>query len=261
MTSQRENHDVSDYRGNLVEFEHASATSLAQIEDACTTILDEYVYGSSGLEEIENSMETVLLDETVEDEPSEPEKEKEEPPSEEEPGEEEVEEPKDITEEPEEGLIEEEPEEPEKEPEEPPEPPPEPENPVIGFICRHALDVNAVADEDGVMTEHPLVRLIELPCAGMVKPEWLKDVLEKGMSGVFVVSCRETSCAHRRGAEITKERMEGKRRPIIAGKFERGRFRLWEFHPLDREEFMTELAKFIRDIGILDSESTEEPSD
>jgi coenzyme F420-reducing hydrogenase delta subunit len=236
-------------RNKLVEFEHGSSTSLAQIEDACSIMLDQYEEEKAAmLEEFERSLEMVLLDETGEQEPSEPDEDAEETPEEE---------PAEESEEPEseDELIErEEPFEPEKEPEITPEPLPEPENPVIGFVCRHALDVSSIADADGIMNSLPFVRLITLPCAGMIKPEWVKKVLDAGMSGVFVVMCREASCEHRTGARLTAERISGRRRPMIAGKFDTKRLRVWESHRIDQDVFLRRLAKFVEELGALDSE-------
>jgi len=246
MTFNRENSD------KLVEFEHGSSTSLAQIEDACSIMLDVYEEKDAAmLEEFERSLETVLLDETIGQEPSEPDEDAGETPMDESDGESE-----EISEglESDDDLVdEEEPPELEKEPEITPEPLPGPEKPVIGFVCRHALGVNSIADADGVMNAYPFVHLIELPCAGMIKPDWLKKVLEKGMSGVFVVSCREASCEHRSGARLTTERIHGKRRPKIAGKFDTRRFRFWESHPLDQDIFLKGLAKFLEELGALDT--------
>lgn len=247
MMLNRENTD------KLVEFEHGSSTSLAHLEDACSIMLDVYEEKEAQmLEEFERSLETVLLDETVGQEPPEPDEEADEA-TEDEPVEETEEIPEELLSE-DEFFEEEEPPELEKEPEMIPEPLPGPEKPVIGFVCRHALDVGSIADADGIMDAFPFVHLIELPCAGMIKPEWLKLVLEKGMSGVFVVSCRESSCEHRSGAKVTTERIKGNRRPMIAGKFDTRRFRYWESHPLDHDIFLKGLAKFLEELGAQDSE-------
>jgi len=245
----------------LDEFEFASATSLAPFEEACAILLDEIPLERSGmLTEFEESLEIVLLhEEGAEEETQEPLGEPETEPAE---GEEEAA-AIPLTEEavPEVGPIEVEPP-PEVEAVPPkPERAREPAGPVIGFVCRHAVEISQIADLDGRMHNHPMVHLIELECAGMVKMSWLREVLDRGASGTFVVTCRPASCHHRTGAAILAERWEGRRRPMLLSRCDRRRLAVFPGHRMGVSDLLSEINSFVRRLGELDADAAgKEPS-
>jgi len=116
------------------------------------------------------------------------------------------------------------------------------------------VDPEGLADENGRMYAHPMVYLIEVPCAGMVKPEWLTRIIGGKASGAFVISCSAGSCHHRRGEAIVAERLKGARRPMPVGKFDRRRLRLIVSHPQSQRELLEAIDGFVAELGKLDEE-------
>jgi len=270
MTSNGEERMREGLPSNLAEFETESATSLAPFESSCSVLLDEFErVGSSGaLEEFEASLEMILADGLGADpndtEPEHPDEEEhvEQPeegegPPEEPAGETEEEKPEDEAKEEvgeAEELIEVEPPiEEEEEVFHEPEVPIAPAGPVVGFVCEHAVDAAEFVTDDGRLVDRPIVRIITLPCAGMVKPQWLRRVLEGGGSGAFVVSCSRDCCLHRRGASILTDRWKGRRRPILLSRCDRRRLKLFEGHFSGRQDLLKSIDKFVLALGALDA--------
>jgi len=135
-----------------------------------------------------------------------------------------------------------------------PEIPHEPAKPTIGFVCEHAINLSGLVNQNGWMHAHPMVRLIKVPCAGMVKMSWLEDAISKGASGVVVISCSVENCHHRSGAKVTMERWNCEREPCINGLSDNPRVKLISNYRAARNEILDELGKFIESIGRIDSE-------
>jgi len=236
-----------EFKGNPSSFKIENSSGLAPFEEESSILLDEYPELPNLLEEFEETLDTVFLVEpfSEEGEGGEPYEEAllEEKGEEGEEGEKE-----------EEGEVLEE-EAPSEEEELFPEEigvPPQPKAPVVGFVCRHAVDLGRVMDSQGRMAGRSLVHLIGLPCAGMVKPSWIEGALARGASGVLVVACRVGTCHHRRGACIVRGRFYGWREPALKDTVDRSRVKLIHTHPLEREGFLSEVETFLLELGKLD---------
>jgi coenzyme F420-reducing hydrogenase delta subunit len=120
--------------------------------------------------------------------------------------------------------------------------------PVIGFMCRHAADIPGISDARNRMIARGMVSIIELPCAGMVKPKWLTHALDSGAQAVFVASCGPGTCHHRRGACILTGRWLGSREPRLAEELDKSRIRLFYGYPAARDELLREIESFLNEI-------------
>ena len=125
---------------------------------------------------------------------------------------------------------------------------------VIGFVCKHSINLSEIMDPHGRMIGRTEVHLIEIPCAGMVKPEWLEHALREGASGVFVVACDPGSCFHRRGGCVFEGRWQGTREPRVGEDIDRNRARLVHAHFLARESLLKDIEKFLNDLDRLNSQ-------
>ena len=254
----------SDRRG-LSEFETGSETGLAPFEDESAVQLDEFSTASPNL--LDEFDEAVYFAQTsqqpeeenvtrTQDEPlGPPDKEQ----AEEEPVEAEETSDETAPEKPEgEPEEEERPLEEEKPAREEPEPVPEPARQVIGFVCEHALDLAGVTDAHGTMIGREKVHLIGLPCAGMVKPGWIRLALEHGASGAFIVGCAPGSCHHRTGSCILEGRWHGLRRPMLPSRCDRNRLELFLFLPAARQELLEAVDSFLAKLARLDASAEPE---
>lgn len=249
MTDRTENPDYDPYEFGLAEFESGNVVSLVEFELDSTLLLDEFNPESLGmLDEFNASLETIHEDDLGapgEDGDDKPVEDIEDEESEQADGEDEEKRDKDTTDEdllksiditsgPEPVII------------------PEPVNPVVGFVCEHALDVSKLTGPGGRMKDRRMVFLLPVPCIAMVKMSWLGYTLDKGASGVFMVSCSPDLCHHRTGAEINENRLIGKREPSPFKNFDSSRFRLLKGHPAARDGLLKEIDEFIFELGILD---------
>jgi coenzyme F420-reducing hydrogenase delta subunit len=244
----------------LTEFETGSTNSLAPFEDESSILLDEYTTASPQLlDEFESSIEIIHSIQPVPLDPDENQKEDgSEGDGDSEKGEEsksdEDSENADVSEDlivtdavkaPELPTIEELSWEDRTANQ-------EPKNPVIGFVCTHAVDFPGITDSRGRMIGRSSVHMIELPCAGMVKPGWLTKTLENGASGVFVLACVPGVCHHRRGSCIIHGRLEGSREPMLDEDADRGRIRLFDGHVNSRDEVLKQIEEFLVEVSSFD---------
>lgn len=271
MTDKKETPDNNPEQFGLAEFETESAISLAEFEAESAILLDEYVLDkSSMLDEFEAGMETIFVDLLGSTSDESPELDEDEKDNEKEPIPDEVEDESVQSEDEEqvedsdeavdqaEIVGEEIP--PEPEPVElPPEPVREPVNPVIGFVCEHALDISKLTGPGGRMNGRRMVFLQQFPCSGMVKPAWLGYALDKGASGAFIITCNPGSCHHRTGASITEKRLNNHQEPMLSNDVDRRRIELFFGHPAGTEELLKKLDEFLAVLGKIDHvESTTE---
>lgn len=83
----------------------------------------------------------------------------------------------------------------------------------LAFVCREsaALAPHSVTAE-GRHPELPGVRVIEVPCAGLVHPELVQRAQRRGAARVVVAACGADP-QHRLGAQWMEERLRGERDP------------------------------------------------
>ena len=254
--------DETEPKENLLdEFEHGSSIGLAPFEDESSILIDEFETSSPNL--LDEFDENVYFNadksenESESDSPPEPDSEQHEEF-------ETVEDENKISDDEKSGieesipgeiidLIAQPPLEEKKGMVEPGAVIPEPLNPVFGFVCEHALNIDLIKDSQSRMIGRSMVHLLKVPCAGMVKPSWIKLAMDNGASGVFIVACPSGSCYHRNGNEILSDRLCMNRRPLLRSKCDRNRLRFYQFHSNERPKLLQEIDNFLLKLAELDN--------
>lgn len=79
---------------------------------------------------------------------------------------------------------------------------------ILSFCCWYCG--YGAADLAGIMKMEyePNVRIIRVPCAGRVDPDWIIKALELGIDGVLVIGCRLGECHFRTGNLKAKNRID-----------------------------------------------------
>jgi ferredoxin/coenzyme F420-reducing hydrogenase delta subunit len=78
---------------------------------------------------------------------------------------------------------------------------------VLVFSCDHSNAERLSADD---------VRVVKLPCIGMLPPSFVDFVLARNLAdGVMIAGCAENDCFHRLGNEWTAQRMQRQRDPRL----------------------------------------------
>lgn len=91
------------------------------------------------------------------------------------------------------------------------------------------------------------VRVVPLPCVGMLQPSMLSIPFERSASidGVLVSSCRPGDCSYRKGDEWFAGRLAGHRPPVVRKMVDRERLRVVHLSAVETSGLIDELASFM----------------
>jgi F420-non-reducing hydrogenase iron-sulfur subunit len=128
------------------------------------------------------------------------------------------------------------------------------EKTVITLICERAADVNDILNKDGECTTVPGMKVIKLPCSGMVQPLMIEAAMKAGASGVIVCGCQIGDCYYREGNRMIRERLLGERPPGLKKTVDRRRVMALWLSRLQKGRFENEAKEFVAYVGGLDGE-------
>jgi quinol-cytochrome oxidoreductase complex cytochrome b subunit/coenzyme F420-reducing hydrogenase delta subunit/ferredoxin len=105
------------------------------------------------------------------------------------------------------------------------------------FGCDRALDARAVAPPD--------VRVVSLPCIGMLPPSFADWVARQPhVAGVLVTGCHPADCYYRKGSEWTQQRFTGQRMPHLRTAAGKSKVRICWAGPHDQAIFLADVEAF-----------------
>lgn len=85
---------------------------------------------------------------------------------------------------------------------------------IIGFLCEWACDGPDVVARDETIKGFPNVKVIRMPCSGMVKPAWLQAAIQgdskkgiKPADGALTLGCPMGDCHYNEGNFLSIERI------------------------------------------------------
>jgi coenzyme F420-reducing hydrogenase delta subunit/Pyruvate/2-oxoacid:ferredoxin oxidoreductase delta subunit len=119
---------------------------------------------------------------------------------------------------------------------------------VLGILCAHSVETPDIVDpETKDLKDMPGVKVMTLPCIGMILPSMIEHALEAGADGVFICGCRMGDCHYREGNKWLEQRLLSERQPAMRKPVDPLRVRvLWLS--------ATEAGKLLREVGVfLDS--------
>jgi len=115
---------------------------------------------------------------------------------------------------------------------------------VLVFGCRHGSALDPLRG--------PAVATIALPCLAHLPPAFLDFVITGGHAdGVLLAGCRAGDCHYRLGDEWTRERVAGRRDPMLRARVPRARLRLCWVGQSGATELREQLASFRTQLGTL----------
>ncbi|MFZ9834710.1 MAG: hydrogenase iron-sulfur subunit [Holophagaceae bacterium] len=115
---------------------------------------------------------------------------------------------------------------------------------VVGFVCERSIPIQEMIDQQKALHDDPNVKIVILPCSGMVKPSQMELALAQGASATFVCGCAMGDCHYRTGNVMIKERLEGERNPKLRKSTDRTKVGMFFFTMKDKRPFLEALAKF-----------------
>lgn len=113
--------------------------------------------------------------------------------------------------------------------------------------CEHGFNVNRLDSKD--------TKCLKLFCSGMIPPTLVEYALKKGADGVMVVGCRHNDCFYRFGNLWVDKRFSGERKPILRGRTDRRRIRIYGGSETDKKSIEKELKLFRTELLDIDREA------
>lgn len=116
---------------------------------------------------------------------------------------------------------------------------------ILLFICAHSAALKNIIDiNDSSVKGMANVKVIALPCIGMVQPSMIETGLETGVDGVFLCGCLHGDCHFREGNTWLHARMEGKRLPFLNRTIDHNRIREYQLSPINTNNLFGEMRLF-----------------
>jgi coenzyme F420-reducing hydrogenase delta subunit/Pyruvate/2-oxoacid:ferredoxin oxidoreductase delta subunit len=79
---------------------------------------------------------------------------------------------------------------------------------IVAFCCRRSAGVAAKAAVDEGKRWGAVVNIIEVPCAGSLRPEFILSAFSLGADGVLVLTCHADNCHSRQGNRLAAVRTD-----------------------------------------------------
>ncbi len=102
----------------------------------------------------------------------------------------------------------------------------------------------AISLRTGALSGMPNVRVLALPCIGMVHPRFIERALRQGAEGVFLCGCRMGDCRYREGNTWLEARLSGLRPPVMKEDIDRARVRVAWLDARQEETLRRALEEF-----------------
>ena len=107
---------------------------------------------------------------------------------------------------------------------------------IVVMGCDNALDFAGL--------EGPSLQVMSLFCIGMMPATIVEYLLGHGADGVLITGCRTGDCYYRYGNKWMDQRFAGDRRPILRGRADRERIRVFRAAATDCKNLRKEVADF-----------------
>ncbi len=132
---------------------------------------------------------------------------------------------------------------------------PKPEIKLIGLVCERSVDLEDRLDEDGRLKDDPAVKIIRVPCSGIIQPIMMETALKKGAPGCFATGCRIGDCHYREGNKFLRDRLEGTRMPKLKPNVDKRRIEAYWLSAVEYDKFKELIAEFEKTVEALDSDA------
>lgn len=115
---------------------------------------------------------------------------------------------------------------------------------IIGIVCERSVDLNDRLDENGYMLDDPNVKIIKVPCSGMIQPLMIEAGLKAGADGVFCTGCRMGDCHYREGNKFLRERLVGERMPKLKPSVDKRRVQAYWLSAVEYDKLQEMVGDF-----------------
>jgi len=120
---------------------------------------------------------------------------------------------------------------------------------ILGIVCSYSINLREIIDPAAsAVKDMPNVKIVTVPCAGMIHPSWIEVALNSGAGGVFICGCQMGDCHFRLGNKWLEERLIGERLPILRQTIDRSLLRVYWHSALQTGDLLTEIKAFQEDM-------------
>ena len=122
---------------------------------------------------------------------------------------------------------------------------------LVGIVCERSVDLDERLDANGRLLDDPTVKIIRVPCSGLIQPIMIETALKKGASGCFATGCRMGDCHYREGNKFLKQRLEGTRMPKLKPSVDKNRVEAYWLSAVEYDLLKDQLAQFVNKVETL----------
>ena len=115
---------------------------------------------------------------------------------------------------------------------------------IIGIVCERSVDLSGRLDADGRLKDDPAVKIITVPCSGLIQPIMIETGLKKGAEGIFTTGCRIGDCHYREGNKFLQERLLGKRMPKLKPSVDKTRVQAYWLSAVEYDLLVEKVGDF-----------------
>ncbi|MBI3814979.1 MAG: cytochrome b N-terminal domain-containing protein [Nitrospinae bacterium] len=92
---------------------------------------------------------------------------------------------------------------------------------ILGFVCEKSVRVDGLLDSGTTIKGIPNVKILSLPCIGIIHPSIIEYSLDSGAEGVIICGCKIGDCNYREGNIWLQSRLSGERDPSLKSEIRR----------------------------------------
>lgn len=114
---------------------------------------------------------------------------------------------------------------------------------ILGFVCEKSVRMDGLLEqESNTLKVLPNVKILTLPCIGIIHPSTIEYSLASCADGVIICGCKIGDCSYREGNRWLQARLAGERDPSFKG--DKAKIKACYLSAAETEKFMEEVNLF-----------------
>ncbi len=99
---------------------------------------------------------------------------------------------------------------------------------IVVIACKRSVNLDNQLENKTHLKGVTNCQVVQVPCSGMIQPRMIESAFKAGADGTIVMGCQIGDCHFREGNKFCRERLLGKRPPVIKKSVPKKRLRgLW----------------------------------
>jgi F420-non-reducing hydrogenase iron-sulfur subunit len=126
-------------------------------------------------------------------------------------------------------------------------------NTIISIVCERSVDFSGHLDANDCLNEQSNVKVIKVPCSGMIQPIMIETALKKGATGVIATGCRMGDCHYREGNKFLRDRLLGTRMPKLKPNVDKKRIQAYWLSAVEYDKFLSMAQEFNQTLAAMNA--------